>query len=275
MRSVRGANVAVIGGAGFLGSHLVNCLIQDYNCKVTVVDNLVSGRREFIHSEAKFVHGDVTDSEAHLFNIFVGNKIQFCFNYSAYPYIPDSFTRPLHVFNVTCFGAMKVINAAQAAGCEAILQVSSAEIYGEGATQYHGLAEQIGSSIEPGRICEFAPIAPRSTYGVAKAAVDNFVQVRWREAKTPCIALRQFNCVGERDVLHPYVLIEIYKQLRKFNKGDNCTVYLGNNSTRDFQYAGDAVNIVVKLLENGNFGEVYNSGSERSIKIYDLAKLVG
>ena len=111
---------------------------------------------------------------------------------------------------------------------------------------------------------------PHSTYGAAKLAIDSMVQTRWREANCPAMALRQFNCVGERDVLHPYVVPEIYRQLRE---GD--VVFLGNNSSRDFMYVGDAARIAVELLEKGKPGEVYNLGSQASIKIYDLARLVG
>ena len=58
-------------------------------------------------------------------------------------------------------------------------------------------------------------------------------------------------------------------------RGETAVVRLGNNSFRDFIYAGDAVRIAVELLERGEFGEVYNLGSETGIKIYDLAKLIG
>jgi len=81
--------------------------------------------------------------------------------------------------------------------------------------------------------------------------------------------MRQFNCVGERET-HAYVIPEIIHQLDKSN-----SINLGNNSFRDFQYSGDAVSMAVELLEKGEFGEVYNMGSEGGIKIYDLAHLIG
>ena len=120
-----------------------------------------------------------------------------------------------------------------------------------------------------GKIKETDPVEPHSTYGVSKLAADGLVQVRWKEAKTKAIAMRQFNCVGERET-HEYVIPEIISQLATSNK-----VKLGNNSFRDFQYAGDAVKMAVDLLENGEWGEVYNMGSEDGIKIYDLARKIG
>ena len=81
--------------------------------------------------------------------------------------------------------------------------------------------------------------------------------------------MRQFNCVGERET-HEYVIPEIISQLHKSR-----TLRIGNNSFRDFQYAKDAVRMAVDLLENGQFGEVYNMGSEDGVKIYDLAEMIG
>lgn len=256
MRTIRNCNVCVVGGAGFLGSHLVDHLVEDRDCSVLVIDNLITGRREFIHPEADFEYADITGSESYLRQLFDHHGIQFVFNYAAEPYIPVSFARPLHVFNINAFGAMKVINAAQEAGCDGILQVSSAEIYG---------------GCVSGKINEDHPVCPHSTYGAAKAAIDNLIQVRWKEAQTPCIALRQFNCVGERET-HPYVICEIISQVTRNVMPD---VFLGNNSFRDFQYAGDAARMSCELLEKGEWGQVYNMGAESGLNIYDLAREIG
>jgi nucleoside-diphosphate-sugar epimerase len=264
MRYISLSNVAVVGGAGFLGSHLVNHLIDDKTCKVLVIDNLVSGKQEFIHREASFEHHDITGSESHLLNLFRKYEVEYVFNYAAWPYIPTSFTRPLHVFDVNAFGALKVINAAEEAGCEAILQVSSAEIYGE--NKLH--RDMVNGEII-GKMDESYPVTPHSSYGASKAAIDAIVQVRWRENKTPVIALRQFNCVGERET-HPYVIPEIISQVAS----DSPFIKLGNNSNRDFQYAGDAVRMATELLEKGKFGEVYNMGSESYSSIYTLAETI-
>lgn len=256
-RNIRNKNVAVCGGAGFLGSHLVNYLIEERNCNVIVLDNLISGHKKFIHPKAKFIYCDITQSESRIRKIFEGEKIEFVFQYCAEPYIPVSFARPLHVFDINARGALMVLNAAQDAGVKGILQVSSAEIYGN----------------QDGKIKETDQATPHSTYGASKLAIDTLIQARWKEAKTPAIAMRQFNCYGERET-HEYIIPVIIDQVSiiKESKG---FIKLGNNSFRDFQYAGDAVRMAVELLEKGNFGEVYNMGSENGIKMYDLAVLIG
>lgn len=266
-RSIRNVPVAVIGGCGFLGSHLVDHLIEDRGCNVLVLDNLITGLKKHLHPKAQFIYHDITHSEGRLKRIFEHYGIQYVFNYAAEPYIPTSFERPLHVFDINARGALLVLNAAQEAGVRGIMQVSSAEIYGDAPAH---------------KIDERYPANPHSTYGSAKLAIDALVQARWRENNTPAIALRQFNCVGERET-HPYVIPEIISQVEKntitFTAGETSStkahIYLGNNSFRDFQYAGDAVRMATELLEKGEFGEVYNMGSEDGVKIYDLAVMIG
>jgi nucleoside-diphosphate-sugar epimerase len=252
-REIKGSNVAVIGGAGFLGSHLVNYLIEEKGCEVLVLDNLITGHKKFVHPKATFEWCDITHSEENLRKLFIKHNIQYVFNYAAEPYIPVSFERPLHVFDINARGALLVLNAAQEAKVEGILQVSSAEIYGA----------------VDGKISEESATNPHSTYGAAKLAIDSLIQARYREAGTPAISMRQFNCVGERET-HPYVIPEIIDQVENC-KTPTTWIYLGNNSFRDFQYAGDAVRMAVELLEKGQFGEVYNMGSEEGVQVYDLA----
>jgi UDP-glucose 4-epimerase len=271
---IRSCPVVVVGGAGFLGSHLVNHLIDDRDCDVTVIDNLCAGRREFVHKKARFVHADITLSEEYLYQVFHEARLRdnsgslYVFNYAAWPYVPDSYARPSQVCNVNFHGAMNVINAAESAGAVGILQVSSAEVYGD-ASLYRNAGDWV-------KIPEDCPVTPHSTYGASKAAIDFYVQCRFREVGTPAIALRQFNCLGERET-HLYVVPEIIGQLSKwsYHLGE---VKLGNNSSRDFMYAGDAVRLATLLLEKSvqqqKFGEVYNLGSEEAIKVYDLARTV-
>lgn len=279
MQYIHDCPVAVFGGAGFLGSHLVDHLVEDRNCEVLVIDNLVIGHREWINPKARFIHHDITGSEDFTRKILKHHGAEYVFNYIAWPYIPDSFARPLHVFNVNATAAIKVINAAQEAGAEGILQVSSAEIYGDAGARRVEAAEHMGNADEIERLggfrlCEDSPVLPHSTYGAAKAAVDYYCQTAWRERQTPVIALRQFNCCGERES-HPYVIPEIIGQLAGPQNAEEARVRLGNNSFRDFQYAGDAVRMATELLERSEYGEVYNMGGEGGVKIYELAESLG
>ncbi len=253
IEDVKNKRVCVIGGAGFLGSHLVDYLIEEKNCYVLVLDNLISGLKKHVHPKAEFIWYDIRDDEHELVGLLKGHEIEYVFNYAAEPYIPESFERPKHFFVINALAVLNVLNACQKSGIKKILQVSSAEIYGD----------------MKGKITEKDMVVAHSTYGVSKMAADGLVQVRWREGGVPAVAMRQFNCVGEKET-HEYVIPEIINQL-----SNGPTVRLGNNSFRDFQYAGDAVRMAVELLEKGEPGEVYNMGSEDGIQIYDLAHLIG
>lgn len=257
MNVIKHCNVCVMGGAGFLGSQLVDHLIEDRKCRVLVLDNLISGQKKHVHPNAEFVWHDIRDDEAELVALLKGFHTCYVFNYAAEPYVPECWTRPRHFFSVNAVAVLNVLNACQRALVKGILQVSSAEIYGD----------------STGKIKESDPIIPHSTYGVSKVAADGLVQVRWREAGVPAIAMRQFNCVGPRET-HEYVIPEIISQLHKTRDWPKPTVHLGNNSVRDFQFSGDAVRMAVELLEQGSYGEVYNMGSEECIHIYELAHLI-
>lgn len=272
-QEIKGAPVCVVGGAGFLGSHLVDYLVEDRDCVVTVVDNLVSGRREFVHPKANFVHYDITQGKDYLGKLFCDLGTEWVFNYAAYPYIPDCYADPIRVMNVNLFGAMNVIQAADEMNVRGVLQVSSAEIYQS--LSYSPMPGTPVSSLVA--IDEHWPVNPVSSYGVSKAAVDNLVRVWSKENGVRAISLRQFNCLGARET-HPYVVTEIMSQLFEQNGGrsrDNYVVRLGNNSFRDFMDAGVAAQTAVRLLEVGDYGESYNLGSGASLPVYDLAKVIG
>lgn len=263
MREIRDCVVAVTGACGFLGSQCVNHLIEDRKCKVIGIDNLVAGNRGLLHPLAIFEYADIAESESYLYRIFKKHDVKFVLSYAAWPYIVDSYSRPAQVFAVNANGAINVVNAAHEAGCEAILQISSAELLG-------GNSPSSGATFgKP--LDESTPVSPHSTYGAAKAAADFYCQCAWKERGSPVIILRQFNAAGPCDYFHDYVIPTIVRQLLQHPP----KVHLGNNSERDFIYSGDQVRIAVELLEKGDFGEVYNLGAEDCIHIYDLAVMIG
>ena len=155
-RDIRNTKVCVIGGAGFLGSHLVDHLIDDRDCEVLVLDNLITGLRKHIHKDAEFQWFDIRDDEDELSRILKEHNIEYVFNYAAEPYIPECFDRPMHFFQINATAVLKVLSACHKAGVKAILQVSSAEIYGD----------------MKGKIKETDPVEAHSTYGVSKLAAD-------------------------------------------------------------------------------------------------------
>ena len=253
------SSACVIGGAGFLGSHVVHKLVAQ-GVDVSVMDDLSIGKLAWLPNKCKLHSVDISHPEvsiAYLAKRF--DRVDCVFNYAAKPFIPDSFQNPIDFVNTNTVGAFKVLEACRLAGVKRFLQVSSAEVYGN----------SISFSSSVRKLNELSPLAPPSTYASTKTAIDSLCVAGFLERDIPVIILRQFNCVGERET-HPYVIPEIIQQLHKSNE-----IYLGANTARDFLYAGDAADMAIELIAMGEPGEVYNMGSQSSIQIYDLARLIG
>lgn len=248
-------NYAVIGGAGFIGSHIVDELIaQGHN--VFVIDNFVSGNRKNVHPKAKIIRHDIVKKHRGLYHIFLRYKIDYVFHLAAEPYIPECYERPEDFFNVNANGTMNVLMACKAAKIKKIVYFSTSEVYG---------------TVE-GKISETTPLNPQSTYAVSKLAGDRLAFTLFHEQKIPVVIVRQFNCYGERET-HEYVIPEIISQV---DSGDTPGILmLGNiKAKRDFMYVKDAANISVQLMKLGKVGEVYNVGTGVSISIEEIAKTI-
>lgn len=248
------AKVCVVGGAGFLGSHVVRELIsQEY--EVSIIDDLSGGKKKFIPEGVKLWNDTIEDPDAALLRYL--EDCDYVMNYAASPFIPDCIDDPIQALLDNTVGALRLWQAAQKVGVKRILQVTSAEVYGNNKDGH---------------------LEPISSYAVSKAAIDQLINCRYAEANTPVIGLRQFNCIGERET-HPYVVPEIINQVHQYNEEHpNATkieLYLGNNSTRDFMYAGDAARLGIEVLLKGELGECYELGSDWTpIQIYALAQTI-
>lgn len=251
--TIRNSSVCVTGGAGMIGSHLVDELVRRGN-KVLVVDNLLSGNIEFISKKASFVWFDLRYEPDRLTKIFKEHQIKYVFHLASLPFIPNCFDDPSPFFSANAGGTMNTLIACENAGVKKVLVYSSAEIY--------------GTKTSP--IKEDDVLHPQSTYGVAKIAADQLSKIRYVESGLQVIINRQFNVFSWR-ARHPYIIPEIIQQLAESN-----TVHLGNiYSYRDFLYIDDAVNMAIELLEKGSPGEEYNIGADSVIRIDDLAHTIG
>jgi len=246
-------NIVVIGGAGFIGSHIVDKLVsQGHN--VLVLDNFSSGSLKNINKKAEWLEFDIRSSPESLAQILKNAWIDEVYHLAAEPYIPECYERPKEFFEVNAVGTMNVLLACKMAGVKRVLYWSSSEVYGT----------------QEGLISEQTPTNPQSTYAVSKLAADRLCFTLYKEQKIPVIILRQFNSYGERET-HEYVIPEIISQLAKSN-----TVRLGNiKAKRDFIYVGDAAEIAVELMEKGKAGEVYNLGSGSCYSIEEIAYKIG
>ncbi|RLG71017.1 MAG: NAD-dependent dehydratase [Candidatus Iainarchaeum archaeon] len=249
--------VCVIGGAGFIGSNLVDKLIQQ-GYQVLVLDNFVSGSKENINEKAEWIEFDIRDDYQKLAKILKEHQIQDVYHLAAEPYIPECFERPKEFFEVNANGTLNVLMACKEAKIRKLMYYSSSEVYGSW----------------PGKISEKTPTNPHSTYAVSKLAGDRLCFTFFKEHNLPVIILRQFNTYGRRET-HEYVIPEIISQLSKSN-----VVVLGNvKAKRDFIYVEDAVEMAIELMKYGKPGEIYNLGSGRFYAIdwlaFKIAEIMG
>ncbi|MBI4210224.1 MAG: GDP-mannose 4,6-dehydratase [Candidatus Diapherotrites archaeon] len=250
-----GANVVVTGGAGFIGSALVRELVKE-NAHVTVVDNLFSGKKEFLAE----VMGSIDFHETDILSPEFEKLLQrlgadYVFNLAALPYIPDSYLNPRSFFDVNSMGCLKVLLACKEAGVERVMQYSTSEVYG---------------TAQRTPMDEHHPLNPLSTYAVSKVAADRLCYTLHYEGEVPVIILRQFNVFGPRET-HPYIIPEIISQLSRTS-----SLRLGNvNARRDLTYVEDAARAAMLLmLQKNAVGQVFNSGTGIDHSVREMAEQI-
>jgi nucleoside-diphosphate-sugar epimerase len=254
LHALNDRQVLVTGGCGFIGSEITKQLSLS-GAKVTVLDNLSSGKKEYIEGldNVMLIDGDLTDEG--IVGSAVKNK-EYIIHLAALPFIPDSYYYPKNFFDVNVNGTINLASAANAENVKRFIYVSTSEVYGS-------------ARFSP--MDENHPTVPQSTYSVSKLAAERVTYTIHKEHDLPAVIIRPFNSFGPR-ITQPYIIPEIISQLLD---GSN-EIKLGNiNSRRDFTFVSDTARaIILSLLAEGLVGETINVGSERAVTIKELVKLI-
>ena len=258
------ARALVTGGAGFIGSHLCDELL-DRGKQVTAVDNLSTGRRWNIahlegHSRFSFVEADLLDKEEIRPELERADVVYHLAAAVGVGYIHDHQVDSLET-NVA--GACNVLQMASALGKKVVL-ASSSEVYGK-STAFPFL--------ESGDTLLGSTSVPRWSYACAKA-LDEFVALAYhRDQGLPIVILRLFNTVGPRQSGRYGMVFPRFA--RQAILGDPITVYGDGLQKRSFTYVRDVVRAMSDIAEVPSAeGEVFNVGSDTEISILELAELV-
>ncbi len=245
------SKILCTGGAGFIGSHLVDRLIE-LGHKVTVLDNLSSGKKENINPKAEFVCHDISD-------LWWGGKFDYVFHLAAIPGVPYSMEHPTKTHRVNITGTYNVLKAAKDSGVKKVIFASTAALYGDCS---HAMKED-------------DPIDPKSLYAFQKAVGEGYMRLFSEVYGLPTLSLRFFNVYGKRsDPKSPYALvIPIFKKLKK--EGKPLTIYGNGEQTRDFIYVSDVVDALIKGMESPVENETINICSGEAISVNRLADLIG
>jgi UDP-glucose 4-epimerase len=235
----------VTGGAGFIGSHLVDALVARGD-EVTVVDDLSSGRREHINPRAELVEHDIR--EPFLFDAAVG------FHLAAQADVGTSVQRPVFDAEVNVLGTVNVLEAARAAGAAVVFSSTGGAIYGD---------------VEA-PAAEDAPLRPVSPYGMAKLSAEAYVEGWRRVHGLRSVVLRFANVYGPRQsaALEGGV-VAIF--LERLEAGEETLVFGDGEQTRDFVHVDDVVSALLAAAEQE--GGVFNVGTGVETSVNRLHEL--
>ncbi len=250
----------VTGGAGFIGSNLVDALLERGD-EVVVLDNFASGRRERMGEfgdRIRLVEGDLRSYE----RVHAATKgVEVVFHQGALPSIPRSIQDPLTTNAVNVDGTLNVLLAARDEHVRRVVFASSSSIYGDA----------------PGlpRVETQAP-APLAPYAVAKLAAESYCRAFWRVYSLETVSLRYFNVFGPRqDPTSQYAAV-VPRFINRVLNGEPPLIYGDGEQRRDFTYVGDVVQANLRAAEaNGISGESFNIASGESRSVNELARVVG
>ncbi len=245
--------VLVTGGAGFLGSHLVDAQV-DRGDEVIVLDNLRRGRREHLrqHLDGKgiaFREADVRDYPAVL-EAAAGADVVY--HLAAQSNVMGAVTDVDYSFTTNVAGTFNVLKAARAAGVRRVVFSSSREVYGE--------PEQVP-------VPETAPLQPKNPYGASKMAGEAYCRVWGAAGGTDCYILRFANLYGPRDRDR---VIPLW--LGRVQAGQDLELY-GGQQLLDLVWVGQAVQALLAAAEGKNQGPV-NIGTGRGTPLVELAERI-
>jgi len=251
----------VTGGAGFIGSHLVEELLKEGR-KVVVIDDLSTGRRENLPESENltFIEGSITDWET-LKNLFKEYPFKTVFHLAAVASVQRSVEEPVYCHQVNFDGTLFLLEEAKRAGVERFVFASSAAVYGD-------LPEL------PKR--EEMAVKPLTPYAVDKYASERYAVNAASLYGLKATALRFFNVYGERqDPSSPYsgVISIFIDRIKRFKNGESVTidVFGDGRQTRDFVYVKDVVSALLLVEEREeSSGEVYNVGTGRETSLLEL-----
>jgi UDP-glucose 4-epimerase len=249
----------ITGGAGFIGSHIVEALAQQQH-EVVIFDNLFSGKMENIqqflkNNDASFVQGSVTDLSV-LKKTFEG--AEGIFHEGAIASVPRSIANPLATNEANVTGTLNVLIAARDCGVRKVVFASSSSVYGNTPT----LPKH--EDMTPN---------PLSPYAVTKLTGEHYLKVFSEVYGLKTLALRYFNVFGPRqDPKSEYAAV-IPRFITKILRHESPTIYGDGTQTRDFTYVKDVVQANIRAMESDAQG-VHNVAYCKRINLNELASII-
>lgn len=269
--------ILVLGGAGYIGSHMVDRLVETRDETVVVVDNLVTGHRAAVHPKANFYEGDLAD-QGFMRQVFKENPdVDAVIHFAAYSLVAESMADPLKYFDNNTVGMVKLLEVMNEVGVKKIVFSSTAATY--------GIPEELP-------IKETTPQKPINPYGESKLMMETIMKWADQAYGIKFVPLRYFNVAGDKPDgsigedhrpethLLPIVLQVALGQRKKISIfGSDYDTKDGTN-VRDYVHPfdlADAHLLAVKYLREGNESTAFNLGSSTgfsNLEIVEAARRV-
>lgn len=247
------SHILVTGGAGFIGTHVVNHLISGGH-NVTVLDNLSLGIRENVNPKATLIVGDIKDPEAVTKSL---QKTDAVIHMAGLIVVPDSVKDPIIYSQNNVMGTVNLLDCMRKENVKKIIFSSSACVYG---------------TPEKLPITEDETIKPDNPYGATKAAVETFLQSFNVNYGIDAIILRYFNPYGPGEMHKPEThAIPNFIQSALAKKP--IPLYWNGEQTRDFIYIDDLVKAHVDVLTLSGY-QIFNIGTEHGVKVKDVIDMI-
>lgn len=247
--------ILVTGGAGFIGSHVVELLLtREY--RVIILDNLSSGAKENISEEAVFIEGDIRDLEGTA-RIFSEHAIDKVVHLAAQSKVGPSVERPEEDLAINVLGTVHLLQAAQKHQAAKFVFASSAAVYGH---------------VEELPVTENSPTAPLSPYGTSKLAAEEYIKAFQRLYDFEIGILRFANVYGPRQTAATEAgVITIF--IDQLLAGETPTIQGDGRQTRDFVYVEDVARAILTTLEEKQQERpIYNVSTETQTSVETLLR---
>ncbi len=244
------AKVLVTGGAGFIGSNLVEQLVADRH-DVVVVDNLSTGLEENINPNCTFYQVDIGND--HLGDVFAKHRPEIVYHLAAQVDVNSSIVNPISDARINIVGTINLLNNCVKHRVGKIIYASSAAVYG--VPRYLPIDEN-------------HHIEPISNYGVSKHTAEQYILSFHHNYGLDYTVLRYANVYGPRQGLKGEGGV-VYLFAKQFLSGNEPVIFGDGKQTRDFVFVQDVVDANIRVMENGN-NTVINVGSGQEISINEL-----
>jgi UDP-glucose 4-epimerase len=247
-------HILVTGGAGFIGSHIVEELLRS-GASVRVLDNFSSGKRENIQAfkgNLEILEGDLRDTQV----IKAATRdVELVFHLAAFVSVSQSMSAPEDCFTVNVTGTVALLEAARQAGVRKVVLSSSTAVYGD--------TDKFPTNEE-------TPLQPLSPYALSKQVNELYARLYTRTFNLPVIALRYFNVYGPRQRPDSDYSAAIPIFVRHLVAGEPITIYGDGKQSRDFIFVKDVVRANLMAAKSDVAGEAFNVCTGRETTLLDL-----